>query len=318
MATEEVVAEEEKTENAQEAEEVTPHAVDPVVTDTVKAVVMGGRSFKEMHEEVEREWAEKYGSGYVAAVHERHAIVLKDGNFWKVPYERNGDDISLSKNNEWVEVEPQRGFTEKFIQDQGHKLTAIKSLGEDRVGAYAILWGDENKRDLHKQFFTKNTQELTSILDQMGALPYMFQHGADGVVKSIVMGQVDTLTPDEVGLWFEAKIREHEAYKKFVAPLMEKQVLYPSSGVLPAAMRVKKNGEITRWPIVEVTGTNIPAEHRMLTAPISELNKMYKMAGLPEFAEQEEADGKVSEKETLTLQIEQRQRELRLLESEQI
>lgn len=289
----------------------------PQDTLPVKAVVMNGMSFREMEDAVRQKWEQEYGSGYVAAVYEKHAVVLKDRRFWKIPYSRTDTEITIAANNEWTEMKPNQGFTEKFIEEIGSDLMKIKSIGNDRVGGYAILWGDETKRDLHGNWFTKHTAEIDSILKQMGAIPYLYQHGADNSVKSIVMGQVVSLEPDDIGVWFEAQIREHEAYKKYVQPMMDKEALYPSSGVLPAAMRYKKSGEITRWPIVEVTATNKPAEYRMLNIPISQVNKFYKMAGLDNLVEDEEEGGD-SEKEALELGLKLREQELRLLEVENL
>lgn len=293
--------------------EVVPN-VQEVVTPTTKAVVMGGRSFAELEADVHQAWREAHSGGWVAEVYEKHAIVFRDGTFWKVPYERDADSVTLSSNAAWTEMKPNRGFTEKFVKNFADQLTTVKQIDDETVGAYAILWGDEKHRDLHKQWFTKSTQELTSIFEQMGAVPYLFQHGADGVVKSTVIGSVSEMSEDEIGLWFEAKVKQHETYKKLVKPLLDEEKLFPSSGVLPAAMRVKKSGEITRWPIMEITATNIPAEHRMLNMPIAEINKMYKSAGLPNFADEEDAAGGASEKEALELKLRQQELELRLLE----
>ena len=149
---------------------------------------------------------------------------------------------------------------------------SVKMLGSERIGGYAVLWGDENKRDLTNEFFDSETDELTTIFDTVGRLPYLFHHGLDDTLKTTVIGIVDTLVKDDVGLWFEAQMKKAKDYKEHVQKLVEGGVkklienkqLKTSTATLPVARRVNKdNGRIERWPIIEITGTPTPAEHRL-------------------------------------------------------
>ena len=157
----------------------------------------------------------------------------------------------------------------------------IKSIAPNRLGAYGIIWGSESEKDLHDEFFTAKTRDLTSILEAMGKVPMIFDHGQDdSVMKSTPFAAVDYMESDEIGLWFEAQVQKHDMYKEYIKPLIDSQKLYPSSGTLPAAKRVSKSGEITRWPIIEMTATPTPAEYRMLDVPISEIKAAYKSIGV--------------------------------------
>ncbi len=278
----------------------------------VKAVTMGNRSFQEMINDVCMAWEERFEyHGWVAEVFEKYFIAHKDKELWKIPYTRNGESVEFPDMNEWEKVKRSANYVAKYA----NYLTAIKSVGEDTVGAYGILWGDKNNKDYHNEYFTQNTAEIKSVFEGMGAIPLLFDHGFDNTIKSIVLGKVTTLEEDEVGLWFEAKVTEHETYKKMVQPLVAKKMMYPSSGVLPAAKKVKSTGEITRWPIVEMTLTHRPAEYRMLDIPVAELQKHYKSAGLPELEIEPETDNG-SEKERLELELKQQELETRLIEIE--
>lgn len=162
--------------------------------------------------------------------------------------------------------------------EKSTELYTVKSLGNNRIGSYAVLWGDEGQRDLDQQFFTQKTEELTVIFDSVGVLPWMYQHAMDGTVKTKVAGIVDVLKPDSVGLWYEAQLKLKDEYDEYIQKLLEGGKLKTSSQTFPAAMEWnKKTGEITRWPIVEITGTPTPAEYRM--PPIEFLKNAYTEVG---------------------------------------
>jgi hypothetical protein len=270
----------------------------------------------------------------------------------------DGSYMPCSKHEEFVELSGKKSIEitdvenlEAYIQDEdGHWILeldieliksfikseedepeidpryAIKTLGKNRIGSYGVLWGNESQRDLHREFFTKTTADMKAIFDAMGALPWIVHHAGDDKVKTFVVGEVDVIEEDDIGLWYEAKIKEFEAYRQYVEPFLKDNKMFSSSGTLPAAKRVNKDtGEITRWPIAEMTGTWLPAEYRMLERPISEIKSAYQELGhdvdLSEYEEQsdevkDEADTKGVEKTRLNLLIEQKLRNLGLLEME--
>ena len=185
---------------------------------------------------------------------------------------------------------------------------SIKSLSEDRVGAYGIIWGDETRKDAHGEYFDQETEDILAIFKSMGAIPFLFHHGADGRIKSTVIGIVDTMEPDDVGLWYEAKIKEQEMYKQYVSRLVQEGKLYSSSGTLPAAKAVKQNGHITRWPVMEMTSTWIPAEFRMILGghSIDEMKSYYKSIGIDDvnFSVETEEEVETIETEIETADVE--------------
>ena len=287
------------------------------VDTTTKAVALGNRSYNQFINDVHEAWEDKFEyRGWVCEVFEKYFIAHKDKDLWKVPYMRDGESVEIADINEWEKVKRTSGYVSKYAP----YLTAIKSVGEDRVGAYGILWGDAANKDYHNEYFTSKTAEIKSVFEGMGAIPLLFDHGVDKTIKSTVLGKVTTMEEDEVGLWFEAKITEHELYKKMVQPLVRQKMMYPSSGVLPAAKRVKSTGEITRWPMVEMTLTHRPAEYRMLDIPVSELQKHYKSVGLPELdveePEQTEDNGAEEARRKLELELKQQELQAQVVELE--
>ena len=59
--------------------------------------------------------------------------------------------------------------------------TAIKAVGEGRVGGYLVVWGSPQARDLHGEYFTPQTD---LGLDWYECRPVLYQHGLDGAMKS--------------------------------------------------------------------------------------------------------------------------------------
>ncbi len=180
---------------------------------------------------------------------------------------------------------------------------AIKAISEDRIGAYGIIWGDEETLDSDGQYFTKDTGNMLDIFEAMGRIPWLVHHGADGVIKSTVIGEIDVMRPDDVGLWYEARVLEQNLYKEYVAQMIQNKKLFSSSGALPAAVKANRNGEITNWPIFEMTGTWLPAEFRFMSGghSIDEIKAHYQDIGIsvsesifdnPDEAPEEDHDSK--------------------------
>lgn len=261
-----------------------------------KAELNGQESAEDRRMMIENAWYEFRNGNWNSHVVECYDeyIVVWDGDqktHFQVGCTMSEDGVEFAPMNEWVEVKLKSEWVAKSIEllgigdlvviRQPEEAYSIKSLGEYRIGGYGILWGDESRKDLHGEFFTPDTRDIKAIFDVMGAVPNVVHHGVDDEVKKFVLGPVDVMEPDSKGLWWEAKIKEHKTYREMVEPLLENQVLFSSSGVLPGAKRVnKETGEITRWPIVEMTDTWIPAEHRMLNQPITEIKSLYQTIGL--------------------------------------
>ena len=287
-------------------------------------------SYNEKIYYIQDAWRDAYDyRGYVTEVFDDHVIVNMGKKAYRVPYSGMGSDVEFAGESEWREVEMKREWVQK-------SLYTVKALGDDRVGGWAVIFGDETEKDVHGEWFTDETEEYDVIFKAVGALPWLVHHAADNTLKSTVVGVVDTLVQkaqDGIsGLWYEAKIKEHEIYKEYVQPLIDRQVLATSSGTLPAAKRVTKSGEITRWPISEVTGTWAPADWRQITAPITEvkaieeLQQLYKSAGidpavLEKFAngddgQEVDASGVEETRRKLKALNQQRERQIQLMRME--
>ncbi len=137
----------------------------------------------------------------------------------------------------------------------------VKALDaeEGRVGGYLVIWGNRGQHDLQGEYFTEAT-ELG--LDWYPQRPVLYQHGQDTHLKSTILGVIDRLHRDEIGLWAEAQLNVHQRYVRAVMKLIDRGILSWSSGSLPHLVEVADDGCIKQWPIVEGSLTPSPAEPR--------------------------------------------------------
>ena len=144
-----------------------------------------------------------------------------------------------------------------------------------RIGGYLLVWGESRRKDLQGEYFTPQTDVGLDWYEQR---PVLYHHGLDGALKAAVIGAIDTLRPDEIGLWAEAQLDLHKRYVRAVQRLVDQGVLNWSSGSLPHLVEVDSDGQIKRWPIVEGSLTPAPAEPRL--TDVQTLKSAYKSLGL--------------------------------------
>ena len=156
-------------------------------------------------------------------------------------------------------------------------IKTVKMIDEPagRVGGYLITWGEANQPDMQGEYFTPETDVG---LDWYERRPVLYHHGLDGALKAAVIGVIDTLAPDEIGLWAEAQLDLHKRYVRAVQRLVDQGALSWSSGSLPHLVEVGEGGRIKRWPIVEGSLTPTPAEPRR--TDVRTLKSAYKALGL--------------------------------------
>jgi len=267
------------------------------------------------------------------------AIIKAPAGLYQVPYSIDAEtyEITLGELNK-VKIEyipddtPPEDMGNDADMEVYHEMMnkdidlSVKALGEDRIGGYAVLWGSESKKDLTGEFFDKDTEELTTIFDAVGKLPYLYHHGLDETIKTTVVGIVDTLVRDDVGLWYEVQLKKAKDYAEHVKKLVEGGVkkliaekrLKTSTQTFPVSRRVEDNGRIARWPVVEITGTVTPAEHRLQS--VSVLKTAYQEVGctdfecvLKKFGVQDTDVGQGAEKARLLAEVEQTRLEMELV-----
>ncbi|MBE2182201.1 MAG: phage major capsid protein [Anaerolineae bacterium] len=156
-----------------------------------------------------------------------------------------------------------------------NNVCRVKTLGEGRVGGYLVVWGDSQHPDLQGEYFTPETE---LALEWYERRPALYQHGLDDAVKASVIGMIDTLTPDDTGVWAEAQLDMRHKYARAVLQLVERGALGWSSGSLSHLVEVAGDGRIKRWPVVEGSLTPTPAEPRR--TDIHTIKSAYHESGL--------------------------------------
>jgi len=272
-----------ETKAAAEAQIAALEAEDKA-TDLNKAANLGDYVESRIHHDFTVMADNLFGDGYLTR-EERIALSNGIGDALDAFHDRvQQDDLAgLYERRPWEEA-PENGMAKT------HTIP-VKALGGNRIGHYAVIWGTAEAKDLTEEYFSDKTEELTGIFAEMKALPLLYHHAQDGVLKTSVVGRVDLMQPDEVGLWYEAQMTMAGKYKDAIRDLIGKQFLGTSTGTLPGARKVAADGHIERWPIVEVSLTPTPAEPRMMERPVAEVKASYKAIGL-EFPEPKPDDAK--------------------------
>jgi hypothetical protein len=159
---------------------------------------------------------------------------------------------------------------------------AVKAIDGDRVGGYLVIFGDKEHPDLTNEWFTKSTD---LCLDWYTQRPILFEHGMDTKAQATMVGMIDTLDVDDLGVWVEGVLDRRNKYTAKVKELVGKGALGWSSGSLSHVVR-KRAGEILRWPLAEASLTATPAEPRTLGVPLKHYSEAqtietaYKAIGL--------------------------------------
>lgn len=146
---------------------------------------------------------------------------------------------------------------------------ALKALGDGRIGGYLVTFGG---RDLQGEYYTPST--YFGPRDGDGA-DCLFHHSLP--IKGISQELTDHLfqpikaVKDETGIFAETVLDMADAYEQKVYAMVKGGKLGWSSGSGAHLVRVKEDGEITRWPIVEGSITPQPVDPRNRALPLKSL-----------------------------------------------
>jgi hypothetical protein len=140
--------------------------------------------------------------------------------------------------------------------------------------------GPEGKGvDTDGEFFSENTDLCVDWYPTHR--PLLYEHGRDDDLQVTPIGKVDvgSLTKDEAGWWVRAQVDKSNRYWAAISRLLDEDRLYASSGAYGHLVKRTKDGEITRWPWVELSLTPTPANVFAMVAP-ADAKAHYKAAGI--------------------------------------
>jgi hypothetical protein len=152
----------------------------------------------------------------------------------------------------------------------GDTLKALDDKG--RVGGYSVRFTDSEHRDLYGDYFTKDTYlgahegDGVDVLFHHGMPLYTSRRMTEEQKKSLeafrnhIFSNTTKSKKDEVGLFTEVVLDMADEYEKAVYGLVKAGKLGWSSGSTWHMVRRTDDGEIKRWPIIEISLTPQPAE----------------------------------------------------------
>jgi HK97 family phage major capsid protein len=165
---------------------------------------------------------------------------------------------------------PDQHRSETLVLNAGEPLKALGDANNDpnhvRVGAYAVRFSGPDEKDLTGEYFTKTTN--FGKHDGNGA-DILFNHGEPIGDKSIFKKIADIAfesakaVKDDIGIFVETVLDLADEYQKAIFDLIQAGKLAWSTGSASHVVKKAEDGQILRWPIVEVSFTPVPAEPRL-------------------------------------------------------
>jgi hypothetical protein len=159
---------------------------------------------------------------------------------------------------------------------------AVKSAGDGALEILAVPFGGPLAgKDTDGEFFSERTD---LCLDWFPThRPLLYDHGLDEHVDVAPVGHVDVASAykDEAGWWVKAQLDRSSRYWRHIAQLLEEddEALFASSGAMAHLVKRAGDGEILRWPWVELSLTTTPANLFATVQPVT-AKAHYKAAGL--------------------------------------
>jgi len=163
---------------------------------------------------------------------------------------------------------------------QMHRAVEVKAETDKHVEidglAIPYIGPFEGNTDFDGEKFTPQTDLCLDWFPE--GRPVLFDHGYDQDVGLQIIGRQVKTWEDESGRWARVQIHKSNEYWQKIRELVEEGKLFFSSGALGRFVEKAENGDIVRWPWVELTLTPTPANPYAVTMPAA--GKHYQTAGL--------------------------------------
>jgi len=148
--------------------------------------------------------------------------------------------------------------------------SAVKALGDGKVGGYLVLFGDPDSADLDGEFFTAET-DFDIPTGGTKSTSIYYHHGLDPVLKKRKLGSGEIGT-DDTGVWLRGQLNMRDAYEQAVYKLVELGKMGWSSGTMPHLIEREPVGKATHiksWPLGgDASLTVTPADPRQHAIPL--------------------------------------------------
>lgn len=152
---------------------------------------------------------------------------------------------------------------EQWLRD----VVAVKSVGQDGIHGYTMLWGDPKLTDVEAEFFLPKTDFWDAVIGK-SAKPLTWDHALDPALKSSpIVGEILEWGDDDIGRWYNAQLKRAHAYRKAIDKLISGRNVGTSSDSVQQYVIREKAGKavwLKQWPWFGSALTTTPAEPRML------------------------------------------------------
>jgi HK97 family phage major capsid protein len=199
------------------------------------------------------------------------------------------EELLAKQEQEQEQKQETRSFAVKVYEQEGRLYAE----------GYAVVFGG---RDLHGEYFTRKTDFGAQLLG-LSNPPLLYEHGIHPDVGLKVIGRVEEMRADDIGVLVKAELDRHSKYIELVRQLAEQGALGMSTGAPGHLVSRKSSGEIERWPIVEVSLTPTPAEPRTLGVEIVEAIRSIARPGVEPAAVVTADEGKTDEQESVAKEV---------------
>ena len=156
--------------------------------------------------------------------------------------------------------------------------SAVKDLGNGKVGGHLVLFGSPTETDLFREYFTGQTDfDFPAEGIELKSAVY-YEHALDDAMKGRVLGR-GTLSIDEVGVWIDAQLELRDEYERAIYGMVKSGKLSWSSGTaahLVERESVKGSTWIRRWPLgIDASLTPDPVDPRTSAVPIKSISNRW-------------------------------------------
>ncbi len=229
-----------------------------------------------------------YFDPWITATYENVVIVDERNVLYAVPYAR-GEEIKFASFPEWEIVEKDESFETKaqMMGAQFARFVApkLKTAGDWELDVLAVPYGGPDfGKDAQGEFFTPDTD---LALENFETPLVVYYHGFDENKMPMktpeIIGEVVSQETKADGHWVRILLDKTNEYAKKVWEAAKKGLAKASSGTVAHLARSEWSGEITYWPLAEITlldtnETQQPANAYAVALPV--MKALYAKAGI--------------------------------------
>jgi hypothetical protein len=129
------------------------------------------------------------------------------------------------------------------------------------IEGYVAIWGDPEHVDAYGTWWDK--ERPAEIAADFVPYPISYEHTEDGVVRKVIIGKVERITPDAVGYQFQGRLDRSLPFFERVLSEIQAQALKTSSASAGHIAAFYEDNAFKTWWLTELALTKNPAEPLM-------------------------------------------------------